>query len=140
MNCIELARTRVEQAAGIAAVLDASYTAFLLLLPIIERQQDPASPWFVPFVMAGSSAAGGRLALLDAPSLPAPAPGSDVPAPGHLPADATAAAVISLGQALVVRLDSAAVAAEHAGDREACGRAARHARDLCASLGGAPPP
>lgn len=140
MNCIELARSRVEQAAGIVAVLHASYAAFSLLLPVIERQQDPASPWFVPFVMAGSSAAGGRFALLDAPSLPASTAGCDVPAPGHLPADATAAAVISLGQILAVRLDSAAIAAEHGGDREACGRAARHARDLCASLGGAPPP
>lgn len=139
MNCVELARTRVEQA-GLTAVLDACYAAFLLLLPVIECQQDPASPWFVPFVMAGSSAAGGRLALLDAPSLPASALSCDIPGRRHLPADATATAVISLSQGLAVRLDSAALAARRAGDRDACGRAARHARELCARLGGAPPP
>ena len=140
MNCIELARTRVEQAAGLTALLEASYAAFLLLLPVIERQQDPSSRWFGPFVMAGSSAAGGRFALLDAPSMPASVLGCDIAVSGHLPADATAAAVIALSQALAVRLDSAAIAAGQAGDRDACGRAARHARDVCASLGGAPPP
>lgn len=140
MDCIELARIRVEQAAGLTAVLDASYAAFLLLLPVLERQQDPASPWFVAFVMAGSSAAGGRFAVMDAPSLPASALRCDIPARPYLPADATAAAVISLSQALAVRLGSAALAAGQAGDRDACGRAARHARDVCARLGGAPPP
>jgi hypothetical protein len=107
---------------------------------VIERQPDPASPWFVPFVMAGSSAAGGRLALLDAPSLPASALRCDIHVRAQLRADATATAVISLSQALAVRLDTAALAARQAGDRDACGRAARHARDLCARLGGAPPP
>lgn len=139
MNCIERARTRVEQAAGLAAVLDASYSAFLLLLPVIEGQQDPGSRWFVPFVVAGSSAAGGRFALLDAPSLPASARASGVPMPGQLPADQAASAVIGLTRALALRLDSAALAAGQAADRAACARAARHARELCASLGGAAP-
>lgn len=140
MNCIELAQARVEQAAGLSAVLDACHAAFLLLVLVCERQQDPASLWFVPFVMAGSSAAGGRLALLDAPSLPASALRGDIPVRAHLPADATAAAVIGLSQALAARLDDAALAGRHAGDRDACGRAARHARELRARLGGALPP
>jgi hypothetical protein len=140
MNSIEVARTRAEQAAGLAAVLDASYAAFLMLVPVIERQQDPASAWFVPFVMAGSSAAGGRFALLDAPSLPAASRASSALAPAQLPADETAAAVISLTQVVAIRLDSAALAARDAADRNACARAARHARQLCAGLGGAPPP
>ena len=46
MNCIDLARTRVEEAARLPALLDASYAAFLLLLPVIECQQDPDSGWF----------------------------------------------------------------------------------------------
>lgn len=140
MNSIELARTRVEQAAGLTAVLDASYAACLLLLPVIERHQEPSSRWFGPFVMAGSSAACARFALLDAPSMPASALRCDIAVRRHLPADATAAAVIALSQVMAIRLDSAAIAAGQAGDRDACGRAARHARDLCASLGGAPPP
>lgn len=140
MSPIEHARTRVEQAAGLTALLEASYAAFLLLLPVIEHQQDPASRWFRPFVMAGSSAACGRFALLDAPSTPASVLSCDIAIRRHLPADATAAAVIALSQVLAVRLDTAAIAAGQAGDRDACGRAARHARQLCARLGGTPPP
>jgi hypothetical protein len=140
MNYLEDARTRVEQAAGLPALLDASHAAFLMLLPVIEHHQDPDSPWFVPFVMAGPSAAGGRFAVLDAPSLPVISRASRVPVPGPLPADRTAAAVIGLARALATRLGDAAVAAGQAADRDACARAARHARDLCASLGGTPPP
>lgn len=140
MNSIEAARTRVEQAAGLPALLEASYAAFLTLIPVIERHQDPASRWFVPFVMAGPPAACGRFALLDAPSLPtsALAAGDTTAWPG--PAGQTAAAVIRLAQALATRLDDAALVAGQAADRDACARAARHARDLCARLGGTPPP
>ena len=140
MNCLDLARERVEQAAGLPALLDASYAAFMLLLPVIEHQQDPASPWFVPYVMAGSAAAGGRLALLDAPSLPQVSRALGFPAPGHQPASETAAAVAALAGVLAVRLDSAAIAAGQPEDRRACALAARCARDLKARLGWTPPP
>ena len=140
MNCIDRARMRVEQAVGLAPLLDASYAAFLMLLPVIEGQQDPASPWFAPFVMAMSSAASGRFAVLDAPSLPAVADARGVPIPRHLRAGQTAAALIALSQVLATRLEAAAIAAEQAADRDACARAARHARALFTSLGGASPP
>ncbi len=139
MNCIDLARTQIDEAAGLPALLDASYAAFLMLLPVIEYQQDPVSGWFVPFVMAGPPVAAGRFALLEAPSLPAAARAQNYSVPVHLPADVAVTAVIDLARTLAVRLAAEAVAAGRAGDRDACARAAWHARDLCARLGGEPP-
>jgi hypothetical protein len=139
MNCLDLARARVEQATGLAGLLQAAYAAFLALLPVIESQQDPASPWFVPFVMAQAPAAGGRLALLGAPSLPPASRELGFPAAGQQPAEHAAAAAARLALALAARLDNAAAAAPGPRDRRACARAAGHARDLAAGLGGAPP-
>jgi hypothetical protein len=138
MNCLDQARHRVEQATGVPAILDAAYTAFLAMLPVIEDQQDPASPWFVGFVLAGASAASARFALTDAASLPA-AVTCPAPAPAPHPADETAAAIVRLAQALVDRLDDAALLARQDQDRDASAAAAWHARELCASLGGEPP-
>src|SRR6185437_7184813 len=131
---------QVEQAVGLSAVLEVSYCAFLILLSVIELQQDPASPWFAQFVLAGPPAAGGRFALLDAPSLPSTPADFHDSAGAHMPAGGAVAAVVGLSQVLATRLDTATLAAGNAGDRDACARAAQHARDLYAKLGGAPPP
>jgi hypothetical protein len=140
MSDLDQARARVEEAAGLAALLDAAYAAFILLVPVIERQQDPASAWFVPFVMAGSPAAAGRFALLDAPSLPEASRALGFPEPDLLPARETAAAVASLAEMLARRLGDAAIAAGQPDDRQACAQAAQCARDVRARLGSAPLP
>jgi hypothetical protein len=67
---LEIAAERMEAVAGLADVLAAAYAVFMTMLPVIHDRQDPASPLFDMFVMAGAIAATGRLALLAAPSLP----------------------------------------------------------------------
>jgi len=140
MNSLEQARARVEQAAGLTPLLEASYAAFLLLLPVIEHQQEPGSPWFAAFVMAGGPAASGRFALLGAPSLPEASRFLGFPVPVHRGTRQTAAAVVALAGVLARRLDDGAVAAARRGDRDACKVAARCARDVQARLGGTPLP
>jgi hypothetical protein len=139
MDCVDTLRLRVQDAAGLPALLDAAYDAFTTLIPVIEAQQDPASSWFGPFAMAGASAASGRIAVIEAPSFPAIALTRPVPRPGPRPADQAAAQVITLAQVLAGQLDEASLLADTAADRRACARATRHAQDLCTRLGGEPP-
>jgi hypothetical protein len=139
MDCLDDLRLRVRDAVSLPALLDAAYDAFTTLIPVMEDQQDPASSWYVPFVMAGASAASGRLAVIEAPSFPAIALTRPVPRPGPRPADQAAAQVIALAQALASQLDEASLLAGTAADRRACARAVRHALDLCARLGGQAP-
>ena len=61
---------RLQEANGLAAVLDAAYTAFEAMVSVIHPVQDPASGLFAALVMAATSAADGRNALALAPSLP----------------------------------------------------------------------
>src|SRR6202043_3720301 len=75
MDPIEAARARLEQVAGLPAVLDAAYEAFEEMLRAIEDQQDPDGGAFAAFVMSGAAAANGRDALAAAPSLPPAASG-----------------------------------------------------------------
>ena len=70
MTIIDTARQRLQEADGLAAVLDAAYAAFEGMVSIIHPVQDPASGLFAAFVMAAASAADGRNALALAPSLP----------------------------------------------------------------------
>jgi hypothetical protein len=139
MDCLEILRLRVQDVADLPSLLDAAYDAFTTLIPVIEDQQDPASPWFVPFVMAAASAASGRFAVIEAPSFPGIALTRPVPRPGPRPADQAAVQVIALAQALASQLDEASLLARAAADRQACARATRHAQDLCTRLGGEPP-
>jgi hypothetical protein len=139
MDCLDTLRVRVQDAAGLPDLLDAAYDAFATLIPVIEDQQDPDSPWYDPFVMAAASAASGRFAIIEAPSFPAIALTRPIPRPGLRPADQAAAEVIALAQALASQLDEASLLADTAADRQACARATRHAQDLCACLGGEPP-
>jgi hypothetical protein len=68
MDQIAVARERVEQAAGLPAILSAAYDAFEDMLPVIEELQDPGGGAFAAFVMSGASAASGRDAVAAAPS------------------------------------------------------------------------
>src|SRR5215831_15707812 len=70
MTRIAMARNRVEQADGLAAMLDSAHDAFEDMLSVIRAHEDPADGMFVPLVMAAASAADGRDAIVFAPSLP----------------------------------------------------------------------
>jgi hypothetical protein len=144
MNPINVARARLDQAAGLPAILDAAYDAFEEMLRAIADQQDPVGGAFAAFVMAGAAAANGRDAVAAAPSLP-PAASGDLDgavagsARGLLVGEA-AAALARLSQLLVSRLTGASDLSADIGDRVACAQAARHAASICSLLGGAPEP
>jgi hypothetical protein len=140
MISLNQAEEQLDTAADLSATLDAAYACFTVMLPVIEHQQDPSNPLFVPFVMAGTSAASGRLALAAAPSLSsstralesAPCPEAAV-----LAGDAVLA-IGHLAELLDRRLRAVALTAADAADRQACTAAARHAADISARCGRTP--
>jgi hypothetical protein len=144
MDQIESARVHLEQATGLAAVLDAAYDAFEQMLPALEEQQDRGGATFAAFVMSGTAAANGRNALAAAPSLP-PAASGDLaagtagPSSGRAAQDA-AATLAQLSQLLSGRLTDASDLSADVGDKLACARAARHAASICSLLGRTPQP
>jgi hypothetical protein len=135
---ITAAQHRVQQASGLAAVLDAAYEAFEAMLSALEAVQDPASGLFAVFVMAAASAANGRNAVALAPSLPGypllAVPAGGRPWSGERPAR-LAGLVAGLSHLVAGRLAQAAACAPQSGDRAACAHAARCARDICGLLG-----
>ena len=142
MTRIIAAQHRVQQASGLAAVLDAAYEAFEAMLSAIDPAQDPASGLFAAFVMAAASAANGRNAVALAPSLPGhpllPLPAEGRPWSGERP-ERLAEAVAGLSHLVAGRLAQAAACAPDTGDRVACTHAARSARDICGLLGNCRP-
>ncbi len=140
MNRVYVAEEKLARASDLPSVLEAAYAAFDYMLPLIMEQQDCGGGTFAAFVLAGSSAASGRLAIAGAPSLPASVGGpvADVAARSRVTAQEAGAASAGLSELLARRLEEAAVSAVGA-DRAACAEGARHARDLCARLGGALP-
>lgn len=137
MSLITAAQHRVQQANGLAAVLDAAYEAFEAMLSALEALQDPASGLFAAFVMAAASAANGRNAVALAPSLPGQpllaVPAGGRPWPGERP-EHLAGLVAGLSHLVAGRLARAAACAPESGDRAACAHAARSARDICGLL------
>ncbi len=140
MDQLEEIRQTLEAAVGLNEVLAAAYAGFLVMMPVIEDQQDPASPHFAAFVMAGATAASGRLALIAAPSLPDASRSADFADSALCGRDAEdiASLLAELCQLMACRLYEAALAAMDADDREACSRASHHARHLGALFGGDP--
>ena len=138
MTRITAAQHRVQQASDLAAVLDAAYEAFEVMLSAIHRVQDPASGLFAALVMAAASAANGRNAVALAPSLPGrpllAVPAAQRPRPGERP-ERLAEVVAGLSHLVAGRLAQAAARAADIGDRAACAHAARSARDICGLLG-----
>ena len=65
---MDRAQQCLQEADGRAAVLDAAYAAFEVMLSAIHPVQDPASGLFAAFVLTAASAADGRNALALAPS------------------------------------------------------------------------
>jgi hypothetical protein len=142
MDQIESARARVEQAIGLPALLDSAYDAFEQMLAAITRQQDRGGEAFAAFVMSGTAAANGRDALAAAPSL-LPVSSGDLASMASesaldLPTADAAAVLARLSQLLARRLADASDHTADAGDRLACGQAARHAADVCSLLSGTP--
>ncbi len=140
MKVLEAAAARLDSAAGFVEVLAAAHAAFSVMLPVIEDRQDPDGAFFATYVTAGAAAATGRLALVAAPSLSASARAEDAAEAGTsvTSADDVPAGLARLGQILAERLYDAALTADDAADREACSRAAHHARQLCIWFGGDP--
>lgn len=138
MNHLTMAWERVNAAVGLTEVLDAAHAAFMTALSVIEDAQDPRNPLFVTFVMAGATAATGRLALTAAPSLPdssrSVAITKSEPSCGM--ADEDLADLSRLCQEIARRLYDAALTARDAADRAACSKASYHARELCSWFGG----
>src|SRR6266568_8301344 len=111
MTIIDTARQRLQEADGLAAVLDAAYAAFEGMVSVIHPVQDPASGLFTAFVMAAASAADGRNALALAPSLPGhpllAGPAEQRPWPGA-PPERVAEVVAGLSHLVAERLTQAA--------------------------------
>ena len=142
MTSIPRALQRLQDAAGLAAILDAAYDAFEDMLQAIRSHEDPASGLFAAFLMAAASAADGRDAILFAPSLP-PAQGNSTPAGDQGPAGESAASIAGaaagLSRVLAARLTEARETAADPGDRAACADALCCAQSIAGLLAGSGP-
>jgi len=140
MTGILALRDRVQAAADLPAVLDAAYVAFEEMLTVIQAHQDPGSPLFAGFVMAAPHAAGGRDAVLFAPSLPArplrPARTLAAGEPEQSEAWVAARELAGLCELVEARLTQAAGSAAGPQDQSACLDAAAQARALRGCLSG----
>jgi hypothetical protein len=141
MTPIDAIHQQLREATGRTAILDATYRAFMTMLPVFEDLQNRGGPGFAAVVMAGTQAANGRLALHPAPSLSASARATlpVVAGVSELATQPLAKALAELGQLMNDRLAEAYVEAENPIDRLACIEAGWHAHDLSVYLGGAPP-
>ena len=139
---MDTARQRLQEADGLAAVLDAAYEAFEGMLSVIHPVQDPASSLFAAFVMAAASAADGRNAVALAPSLPRhpllAVPAEQQPWSGE-PPERVAEMVAGLSHLVAERLTQAAASVPDTGDQAACLHAAQSAREICGLLSSSGP-
>jgi hypothetical protein len=130
----------LEEAVGLAAVLDAAYDAFERMRLGFRAHENPATGFFAAFVMAAAAAADGRDALGFAPSLPPRWRHGAETEPG-LPegesAERIAGDAAGLSQLLAACLARAAGLASDRGDQDACEQAARCAGEIFELLGGA---
>jgi hypothetical protein len=134
MTMMDAAQQRLQEADGLAVVLDAAYAAFEGMVSVIHPVQDPSSGLFAAFVMAAASAVDGRNALALAPSLPRHSllavPAEQQPRPGE-PPERVADLVAGLSRLVAEQLTQAAVSAPDIDDRDACRHSAQSARDIC---------
>lgn len=141
MANVAAARSRLQRAGDLPAVLDAACDAFEDVLAILCDHQDPADDTFITFVLAATCAANGRDAVLFAPSLPAhrlhatPEAEQDP----HRGSAGAVSVLAALSHLLVARLVQAAAWARDHGDRAACHDAARSARQIHSLLTGSGP-
>jgi hypothetical protein len=142
MTSIPGTQQRLQNAAGLAAILDAAYDAFEDMLQAIRAREDPASGLFAAFMMAGASAADGRDAILFAPSLPpdqGSTPATDDEGPAGESAASIADAAAGLSRLLAARLTEAWGTAADPGDRAACADAVCCAESINGLLSGGGP-
>jgi hypothetical protein len=141
MTMMDTTQQRMQEAEGLAAVLDAAYAAFEGMLSVIHAVQDPASGLFAAFVMVAASAANGRNALALAPSLPKhpllAGAAEQQPWSGE-PPERVAEVVAGLSHLAAERLTQAAASAPDTGDGAACRNAAQSARDIYGMLSTGP--
>ena len=134
---IDITQQRLQEADGLAAVLDAAYAAFEEMVSVIHPVQDPASGLFAGLVMNAAAAADGRNALALAPSLPGhpllATPAEQQPWSGE-PPERVAETVAGLSRLVAERLTQAAASAPDTGDEAASRHAAQSARDICGLL------
>jgi hypothetical protein len=148
MNRITAARTHVEHAENLPALLAAALAAFEDLLQVIRCHEERDDNAFAAFILSAGAAANGRDRIAAAPSLPPAAvvafAARQTPATSGLLADATvtqvALAVAGLSDLLARRLAALAVTAADPGDQVSCTHAARHAARIRSLLGGAREP
>lgn len=133
MTSLTDTQRRVDQASGLAEVLDAAYDAFEDMLTAIYGYHDRGGPFYPALIMASAGAANGRDAVAFAPSLPPPswpAQIATVPVPDPPAWQDLGASIASLSSLLSTRLRDVAAAAETAEDRRACLDAARYADEV----------
>ena len=140
MNEIAAAAGRLQQATGLAAILDAACGAFEDMLAILWDRIDPGEPLFIALLTAATCAADGRDAILFAPSLPPHRrPAAPRARSGQGRVDVVAGALADLCMLLAARLAETAPSAADHGDRVACHAAARYASHKPEALAGASP-
>jgi len=132
MTSMTDARRRVDEASGLAEVLDAAYDAFEDMLTAIYGYHDAGGPFYPALIMAAADAANGRDAVAFAASLP---PSRQVQPAATTAADPVAwqdlgASIAALSSSLSARLREVAAAAKTAEDRRACLDAARYADEV----------
>jgi len=133
----------LESAQTLAALLDAAWEAFELVISASGDRADTDEGFYAALVYVLAAAADGRDAILTAPSLPARPletrqSGPRHPGPGGSVLE-VAAGLAALSSVLAARLASAADQAGDRGDRAACLIGARYAREVHALLGGTQP-
>jgi hypothetical protein len=139
MSSVPAVLADLRQADGLPAILAAAETAFSTLLTELRAREDPASPDFIPVMVAATAAADGRDAVLFAPSLPWPAPPPDARADAATADPLLAGSLPDLSLMLAARLDHATRAAPNPADRDACATAARSARQIYHLIAGTTP-
>jgi hypothetical protein len=139
MTPMNSARARLQEARGLAAVLDAAYESFEGMLAAIREGEDPGDGMFIPLVMAAAPVADGRDAIADAPSLPPRRLDAAKQPCSAAGGGQVAGEVAALAGLLADRLDGAAGSAANPRDRAACREAARCAREVRALLAGSEP-
>jgi hypothetical protein len=127
-------RSRLRKAAGTAEILDAAYGAFTDMLSIIRRYEDGTGPFYAALVFAAAAAAGGRDAMLFAPSLPLQSRHEIVETVVAGGSEAVAAELAVLSEAVIARLAVGAAAATADGDRVACRDGMRYSREIHALM------
>ena len=123
----------------LASILAAAFDEFEMLRKAARLREGQDPDLFPAFLLAGSAAANGRDALVNAPAFP---PGPQPPGPAAVlaagPDPASAADAIAAHAAVLAeQLDRAASMAVTGDDRDACQDAASAARQICQLMAGA---